>query len=74
MSGEYIITAEYDINGKPARCLVACAGITLEHAEEALNRMVNNPTENDKRLIKTGKNLEIEYLEDKDCWWRYGCD
>ena len=74
MNGEYIISADYVINGEVCRCLVALAGVTMEHAEEVLDRMVNNPTENDKRLIKTGKNLEIEYLEGIDCWWRYGCD
>ena len=74
MNGEYIISADYVINGEVCRCLVALAGVTMEHAEEVLDRMVNNPTENDKRLIKSGKNLEIEYLEGKDCWWRYGCD
>ena len=74
MSGEYIITAEYDINGKPARCLVTLAGDTLECAENVLNRMVNNPTEKDKRLIKTGEHLKVEFVDAKDCWWRYDCD
>lgn len=74
MNGEYIITAEYDIFGKNERCLVARAGITLEHAEEVLYRMINNPTENDKRLIRNGKNLEVEFLEERYCWWNDGCD
>ena len=74
MNGEYIISADYEINGKTCRCLVQPAGYTMEQAEEVLDRMLNNPTKNDKALIKDGVNLGIEFLEAKHCWWNYGCD
>jgi len=35
---------------------------------------LNNPTENDKRLIKDHVNLRIEEVEDRECWWNFNCD
>ena len=59
-----IIVADYIIYGNKRTCLVS-----LDGREETLERMVNNPTKNDLRLIKTGTNLRFEELADKDCWW-----
>jgi len=36
---------------------------------KTLSRLLNNPNDNDKRLIKNHKNLRIEEVDDKDCWW-----
>ena len=69
---EYVIvgdTPEYK------NCLVYVIGLSLEVvAEQVLNRMLNNPNENDKRLIKDHTNLRIEAVDKKDCWWNDNCD
>lgn len=68
---EYIIVGDTE---KYKACLVCLAGNTLEKAEQILERMLNNPTENDKRLMERHTNLHIKPVEDKDCWWRYCTD
>lgn len=35
-----------------------------------LNRMLSNPTELDKRLMRGYKNLRVEQVYRGDCWWR----
>lgn len=50
-------------------CLVCLAGHTEERAKEILNKMLTNPDDNDKRLMKGHTNLRIKPVEDKDCWW-----
>lgn len=67
---EYVIigdTEEY------SDCLVYVCR-TLEKAVTILDRMLNNPTENDKSLIQCHTNLRIVKVLAKDCWWNYGCD
>lgn len=71
MNGEYIIIGDTD---KYKDCLVCVAGITYKEAEETLNRMLNAPTENDKRLMDGCKNFRIEFAEEKYCWWHRNCD
>lgn len=67
MNIEYIIvgdTKEY------TGCLVYVIGSTsFEEAEQELNRMLNNPTENDKKLMEGHTNLRIKEVDKKDCWW-----
>jgi hypothetical protein len=53
---------------------VCIAGNTLENAKEVLNRMLNNPTENDKILMSGHTNFRIDFSEEKDCWWHRNCD
>lgn len=68
---------EYIIKGDTAKyedCLVLVCGTSKENAENALSRLLNNPTNNDKRLIEGHKNLRIVEVSDKDCWWNYNCD
>jgi hypothetical protein len=68
---------EYIIKGDTERyidCLVLVCGVSKSHADEVLSRLLNNPTDNDKRLIRDHKNLRIEEVEDKECWWNYNCD
>lgn len=68
---------EYIIKGDTERfdsCLVCVCGSSPEEAEKTLHRMINNPTENDRRLIKGHTNLRIEEVADKDCWWNFNCD
>ena len=63
---EYVIvgdTEEY--NG----CLIYVIKGNFEMAEQILNRMLNNPTENDKRSMKGYINIHIEGVDKCDCWW-----
>lgn len=54
-------------------CLVCVCG-TYAHAEEVLHRMLTNPNQNDKGLMKGHHNLRIEEVPEKDCWWHGNCD
>ena len=68
---------EYIIIGDTERyedCLVCLCGNSFEHAQEILYRMLNNPTENDKRMMERHTNFRIKEVVEKDCWWNYGCD
>lgn len=69
---------EYVIIGDTERyegCLVCLCGTSFEYAKKVLNRMLNNPTENDKLLTIGHTNLRVEEVVSEDCWWNiYGCD
>ena len=47
MAGNYVITGDTNLG----RCLVMIVGPVYKNAEEVLDRMLNNPTESDKRII-----------------------
>ena len=68
--GDYVIAGDTE---RYNDCLVCVCG-TFERATEVLNRMLNNPTENDKRLIQGHHNLRIEEVPEKNCWWHGNCD
>lgn len=55
-------------------CLVCVCGTDLKHAAGVFLRMLNNPTENDKRLMEGHHNLRIAAVPAQDCWWRGNCD
>ena len=68
---------EYIISGDTPQykdCLVLVCGKSYKKAQAALSRILTNPTENDKKLMKDHENLRIEEVEDKDCWWNFGTD
>ena len=65
-NSDFIIVGDTD-NGE---CLVFVAGRTEERASEVLDRMLNNPTENDKRLMTGRSNFRIKEVPAEDCWWR----
>lgn len=68
---EYVIVGDTkNYNG----CLVCLGGTSYKRAEEILERMKNNPNDNDKRLISGHTNLRIEEVDEMDCWWNFGCD
>lgn len=71
MDEEYIIVGHTKYFND---CLVYVIGKSHEDAERVLNRMLNNPTDNDKKLIKDHTNLRIEKVNSEDCWWNNGCD
>jgi len=62
---EYIIVGDTE---QFEDCLV-CTCSNKEHAEKVLNEFLNNPTEEDKRLIAGHFNLRIEELDDSEGWW-----
>lgn len=68
---------EYIIKGDTEKfndCLVFTCGESKERAEEILNRILTNPTENDKRIIKGHTNLRIAECPKEKCWWNGNCD
>ena len=69
MSDFVIIGDTKDYDG----CLVCVCG-TQDHANEVLDRMLNNPNDNDKRLIDGYYNLRVKEVPKEDCWWRGNCD
>ena len=68
---EYIIVGDTE---KYTGCLVSVGYTTVEDAEQAINRMLNNPTENDIRIIAGHTNLRVKPVKDEDCWWNYYTD
>ena len=67
---EYIIVGDTEKFGE---CLLYICG-TKENAEKVLDRVINNPTEIDKKLTEGHTNLRIKEVEEKSCWWNYNCD
>lgn len=66
MADEYIIVGDTD---KYTECLVATCGKSEEWANEVLQRMLTNPTENDKRLMERHHNFKVKKIAGEDCWW-----
>lgn len=67
---------EYIIQGKTEKygwCLIYVSE-AFEQAKLDLYRMLNNPTERDKRLMVGHKDLRIEKVAKPDCWWNDNCD
>ena len=68
---------EYIIKGDTEEfedCLVLVCGASLEHAKQVLNRILTNPNDNDKKIIRCHKNLRIKEVSDEQCWWNGNCD
>lgn len=55
-------------------CLICVIGSSFKHATYVLNRMLNNPNENDKIIMKDHTNIRIESVDKKDCWWNGNLD
>lgn len=67
---EYIIVGDTD---KYKECLIYVC-FSKENAEKVLDRVLNNPTEDDLRMTKGHTNLKVIGIPDRDCWWNYGTD
>lgn len=63
---EYIIIGNTE-NHKD--CLVCLAGYDKDHAEKVLERMLINPTDNDKHLMKGHTNFRIKEVVSENQWW-----
>lgn len=70
MNGDYVIVGDTE---RYEDCLVRVC-FTLENVTKILDRMLNSPTDNDKKLMRGHSNLRIEEVPAKDCWWRENCD
>jgi len=68
---DYVIAGD---TNKYKGCLVSVCGPSLEHAQEVLHRMLNNPTDNDKKITEGMYNLRIKEVPEKDCWWHGNCE
>ena len=68
---EYIIVGDTD-NYKD--CLIYTCGVNKETAEKCLQRMLNNPDEQDSKILKTHSNIRIKSVKREDCWWNYCTD
>lgn len=63
---------EYTIVGDTKKykgCLVCVCKGSEDMAKEVLDRMINNPTEDDKAMSKGHTNLRIKKVPKEDCWW-----
>lgn len=67
---DYIIVGDTEKYGE---CLIYVCS-TKENAEKVLDQMLNNPTENDLRVMQGLTNLRIKEVPRENCWWRYSCD
>lgn len=63
---EYIIVGDVAQLGE---CLIYVCGTSCEWADKLLDRMLNNPTENDIRAMKGHTNLRVKEVSAEDCWW-----
>ena len=68
---EYIIIGDTE-NYKD--CLVCVCGTSLNWANAELYRMLNNPTDNDKRLMQGHTNLRVKEVLAENCWWNGNLD
>lgn len=69
--------AEYNIIGDTKDykgCLIMTCGKSEERAKETLSRLLANPKERDKMMIKGHTNLRIEKVDSDSSWWNERCD
>jgi hypothetical protein len=50
-------------------CLIYRCGNNQEYAEKVLNRLLNNPNDNDKFVLKGHFNIRLKEVDSSDCWW-----
>ena len=71
MKNEYIIVGDVENLGT---CLIYVCGTSREWADKLLDRMLNNPTEDDIKAMKGFTNLKVEEVPPEDCWWNGDLD
>lgn len=70
-NGDWVIKGDTNLYND---CLISVCGRDENVAKKALSRMLNTPTDNDKKIMKDHINLRIELVKPENCWWRYGLD
>lgn len=63
---EYIIVGD---TKNYTDCLIYACGTLKEHAIEVLNRILNNPTRDDKYLTRKHNNIRIKTITKDEKWW-----
>lgn len=63
---EYIIVGDTD---EYKECLVMVGFRSKESTEKKIKQMLEDPTDNDKKLIEGHTNLRAKKVVSKDCWW-----
>lgn len=63
---EYIIVGDTESYND---CLVVVCGADEDEAKKTLQKMITDPTNSDKQLIKGYSNLRLKKVESKNCWW-----
>lgn len=71
MKNEYTIVGDVEGLGT---CLIYVCGTSRKWAEKVLDRMLNNPTEDDIKAMKGFTNLKVKEVAPKDCWWNDNLD
>lgn len=77
LGGEMKMRKQYYIVGdtkKYKECLIYIVGESYEYAEKVLNRILTNPTEQDKFMLKTHNNIRINSIDTENCWWEDTCE
>ena len=72
MDVEYFIAGDALLHKGCLICITDCK--SFEEAEQILERMLNNPNENDKKMIKGYRNIHVAAIPKNDCWWNDNCD
>lgn len=62
----WIIVGDTD---KYVGCLMYTIVGDKNYAEKVLDRILNDPDDEDKKMLKTHHNVRIEETEPKDEWW-----
>jgi hypothetical protein len=50
-------------------CLIYRCGNNRENAEKVLNRVLNNPNNDDKFASKGYFNIRLKEVDSSECWW-----
>ena len=69
MTTYYHIMADFEICGKIRNCLIYGWMTGEEKAKEVLDRILNNPTEQDLMNTRGATNLHIETDTETPWWW-----
>lgn len=50
-------------------CLIYRCGNNREDAEKILERLLNNPNNDDKFVSKGHFNIRLKEIDNSECWW-----
>lgn len=68
---EYIIVGDIE---KLGTCLIYTCGKSRDWANKILDRMLNNPTEQDIKEVAKFTNIRVKEVPPEDCWWNGNLD
>ena len=50
-------------------CLIYRCGDNRKNAEKVLDRVLNNPNDDDKFILKRHFNIRLKEVDNSECWW-----